>query len=440
MAIQTSDSPSRTWQYLVAALQLATASASSMAQDGDGSQAPSAALKTPLQIEAEEAQQRATIAESQFKEEKAKKDLAELNDLKSDFTPPPVGITTKDNAGYYGELLSFVTLEKSAMIFVESIPKQQIGRVIVSSDFNMTSVAALWHFTDNKFKAFEEDFPKLFATPFDDEQLKLASFIGPALAALGSAAELAAFFKVKQEISGRSITPSSEALKSLVVKHLKLRCDNGNCFKPVLPEFVVKIDPNLVKRIENLKEAEKAATKRRKAEINRVKNRYKIDLTKIDVQLAEVKKDLETQPDNAKLKKRKQQLETFKPWWGESAAAYEEVTSEFTSFMSRLEKVPEGANQSALEQLFLYSSVIIDDSTKILVAKAVSQGADMETSSGVFRRTKISFVGGSAAVFFLSDLDGNILLTDVIPTVASRSFTTRIESESAKRVPIELPK
>ena len=397
--------------------------------------------KTPLQIAAEEAELRAKIAESQLKEAESKKNLEELGLVDSDFEPEKAGVTAKDKAGYYGTLLSFSTLESAAEAFVTAMKNAKVPTttekngvetkrsVVVTSDYEFSKGGTLWHLAEGKFSDFKEDFVVPFpALPNRNQQEFLSAAIPVITASLGAVSELASFFRVKRELSGREVAPSTESLVALVTKKLK-----AAGYKPVLPQLVVKYDTALAQRIDGVRALEKAAEDRKAQRKRDLAQKHNIDIDKVSEEIADLKKKLKDDPNNTQLQARLRLVEDYQTWWNKNSGQLSTVKGAFRSFMVRLETVPEKATQAPIELLYAYEA-LVNDNALILLAQAVSQGADVETSSGTLRKTKISYVGGSASLFYLSDVRGDILLADVIPMVASKSFTGRIETQPTQRV------
>lgn len=424
--------------------------------------------QSPLALEEEEAKQRAEIAKAELEEAKARKELSEL-DLASNFVPAEAGITTKETASYYGELISFVTLEKAAELFVDSLNpyisdpnnSKPITKIIVSSDISIVDVAALWHLANSKFNLFKNAFPIPFKYQFVAPEGKkwcggkpageaesradanALAGVGLVTATLTAASQLAAFFKLKQELSGHTVNASSEALKAYVAK--KLKSKEGYDLTPIFPELVIKVSTDLSDSIDHLRDLENEAAERKNEKIREVKSNCGVEIAKINERIKEAEEKLKsskTSGDKAYWKDQKEKLDKINSWWLENQKELDQVTDEFHKFMARLESVPEGADLSGLEKLFLYDS-IVDNETWLLIVKALSQGASLQTTSGALRRSKMSFVGGSASMFLLADLNGNVIATDVIPTVASETFTTSFTKSigigTARQVPKEAP-
>ncbi len=342
-------------------------------------------------------------------------------------------VTVDDKAGYFAELMAYSTLSDSACSIDEMLQKEVKGKtVVVTAQVDLSQQAALWELVHLKLGRFQDDFDYLISQfdkqgepvkkEFQPESVGAAAITLTSL--LGAASDIAAFFRVDRELKGRDVTLSERALVADVAGQLEAE-------EVLVPDLAVAGDRPLVHQIERAQE--------RKAEIA-------VRLDAISTRLAATEVDREQKKTEwEKLKKEKasadqvaQAKKAFEAAGGtveklkRRETRFETVITAFDSFMNALGTAPAAGGKSPLEMVAAVDLVRGNENALLLYLDIASQGAELHISKSAWRSGRVSYIGGSVAVFFLVDQKGLVKMAGSMPRSATSSFEGR---EGSQKLP-----
>lgn len=293
-------------------------------------------------------------------------------------------VSLAESAGYYAEVLAYKTLTASAEAITQQAKPHIQGRTVILVDEHETGkAAALWELIYSQLERFDKSFDALLAKyrPPEVEKEFVAAVGLPLLAALpsllGAAADVASFFRVNRKLTGRKVELSNEALLAETARVLQ---DKGH--QVVLPDLKMGGPGKLMRLLAQVR------TKFHDADV--LRNEIKADEEK----------------------------------WKKAAADFK-LLDAFDAFAAKLTAAPAGGAASPLESVATIDWMREDPDARLLYVKVVSQGGDVETTEGTFRKGKITFLAGTVVVFFLLDGNGVLLASG---TVAKRE-TERFKSD-----------
>lgn len=373
----------------------------------------------------------------------ALKAIAEANQAAFTASLPSTETTGKagdvsigDGAGYYGELLAYYTLSLGAEDISDRVAKNVEDKtVIVTDQQDLSEQAALWEVIQLKTQHFQDEFDRLNErfdkdgepTGLDTESLTATAVTLTAL--LGSAADIAAFFKVDREIKNRTVTLSERALVAEVARLLEAG-------EVLLPDLALQGDRELINqlnaaqdqkrneietRLEAIQNKLVTATKKRDGLKTRWEKLKADKAPKADIEAAKKSLDAE-QATVTELTNRK--------------TRFESVITAFNAFFNALTTAPAEGAKSPLETVAVVDLVRAHSEALLLYVDVPSQGAEIHVAEGVFK-SQISYVGGSVAVYFLVDQKGKVLAAGSLPYNESASFKGK---EGSQTLPMVVPR
>ncbi len=357
----------------------------------------------------------------------------------TDTTGKEGNVTVDDKAGYYAELMAYSTLFASAAEIGNSLaPKTQGKTVVVTDQTDLSQQAALWEVIHLKISRFQDDFDHLVKRFDKDGRLKSGlQEEGVAAAAtiltslLGAASDIAAFFRVDRELKGRTITLSERALVAEVARHLTAK-------KILVPDLAVAGDRPLIHQLN--------AAQDKKGEIVTL-------LEAARPQLAQATQDRDEKKERwEKLKKDKApaaQIEEAKKAfdaaaikvadWTRRVTRFETVIAAFDTFVNALSTAPAAGAKTPLETVAVVDLVRGDENSLLLYLDIASQGAEIHITKSAWRSGRVSYIGGSVAVFFLVNQKGEVQAAAALPRSAAASFKGKEGSEILPSITPSLP-
>ncbi len=348
----------------------------------------------------------------------------------TDATGKEGDVTVDDKAGYYAELMSYSTLTASAAEIGEALKSDIEGKTVVVTDqTDLPQQAALWEVIHLKVSRFQDDFDHLVERFDENAQLKsgvrtesVAVTATILTSLLGAASDIAAFFRVDREIKGRDITLSERALVAEVARHLTAE-------KIKIPDLAVAGDRPLIHQLN--------AAQTKKGEIV-------VRLEAARPQLARATQDRDQKKAIwEKLKKDKapaEEIEGAKKAFDSAAATvvewtrkvtrFETVITAFDAFVNALSTAPTAGAKTPLETVAVVDLVRGDENALLLYLDIPSQGAEIHITKSAWRSGRVSYIGGSVAVFFLVNQKGEVLAAASLPRSAAASFQGKKGSDT----------
>jgi hypothetical protein len=112
-----------------------------------------------------------------------------------------------------------------------------------------------------------------------------------------------------------------------------------------------------------------------------------------------------------------------------------EIDAALAAFDALVKAVTEGAEgkPSPLEAVALVDAVKSDPAARLLLLDVASQGGEIHVSRSVWS-TRLTYVGGAVATFFLTDQDGTLEKTGTVARAAAESAPAR-EAATRLRLP-----
>jgi hypothetical protein len=381
------------------------ASGASYPQAADGEQPPAEPPKDPAVL-AREKERDLAVLEKEIAEAKQAEAAAEAPDST---TKGKEGTVTlgETKAGYFAEVLAYKTLTGAARDIAAKVSCDADRRVLITDQLDLSQTASLWNLLDLKVRQQELVLDNLDRT-HDDKGEKLtesaALTILPAL--LGAAADVASFFKTNQELYARTFTLNNQALIAEVSGALLAK----NC-GVALPGLDISSTGNLRERISKLFD-QKRALQEKLSSIGKAHQERMDKLEGNDKAVAAVRQQ----------------------WLGIS----EKFAAAFKTFDALMETIltPSEADQkSPLEVVALIDSIRAKkDNPLLLFASIVSQGGDVEITTSVWTGGRVSFIGGSVTVFFVTDSKGNLQASDTLPQFQRALYNVRTGVETLREL------
>jgi hypothetical protein len=411
-----------------------------MAQTTD--QPPKNPIDQALQQEVDRAKLQASLAEEQQKKAEAERKELEAQLPKATAKGTEGSVTVGGGAGYYAELLAYSTLQSASKIVVGRIRDKVAGKTVILTDqFDMAANDTLWQSISLKLDDFDDLFTKLkqrypidLARPLDTKTLETpaALLVGPAI--LGAAADIAAFFRVSREITGRTVTLSSRALVADVASHLAPACGGV-----VIPALRVGAANSLVQRLRSLqKQSHEAAARRDKVRVQLKADQANLDrvntrLTAKRAELEKLTKEKPGQEETKAVQKAVEDLETelLQPAnlvtrWTRISDELDKAVQAFDAFEGTLLSRPAGSGLSPIETVAAVDQIRdLGDKGEVLYVGIASQGAEIEITKSAWTSGRISYVGGSVVTFFLISGGGAYLASGSLPGCRTDSFKGR---------------
>lgn len=404
-------------------------------QDESGEEAPDptvAALERKKKI----AELKKAIAEAEKLELAAKLPTTETKGSDG-------GVTLKEGAGYFAELLAYHALDDAAGEVAKTLgtPAPGARTLLISADLELAKQAQLWEILNSKLGDFKKRFSKLleaYPETYDfAAQESVAGGLTAATAILGAAADIAAFFRSSTEISSRAVSLSERALEALVARPLI-----AAGWQVVDPSFTLAKTTLATELDEAMAKRSEVADRRRTLEGRVQPTLTKLAEKRLELQGAQARlTQLEAAkpPDTQAIQKAREELNSVKQEilifgtregrWNRAAT---EIDGLLTAFDALVKAITEGAEGKAspLEAVALIDVLKGNPAAKILLLDIASQGGEIHVSKSVWR-TRLTYIGGTVVTFFLTDHKGEIHQAGTVSRQAAKST-------SAKDAPSEL--
>ena len=397
--------------------------------DADSAAVTDSDSKLRLEQAKEEAELRADIAEAKKREAEA--EVAEAKAGAGDVKTLDGTVTLGEGAGYFSEILAYESLNQGAKKIADNV-YEAIGagtRTIVLTDrMDIAELSARWNLVDQQLKIIERSFAEAELEFAIDEcdTFSRAAFAAPSMvsASLGAIAEIAGYFRRDIEIKSFKTELSNKALLADVATALLAKNSSTTDLTIIMPSMSYGTGGRIVTALDAL------MVKRNELEIRRktIKEKNKIIV-------AERKKLIASRD---KLKKEKAALEKKKPVDAKAIAAKQAKIKKAEGAVSTIEKdcrvvyaqsaekqipatikaydgvvkalttAPKAGEKAPLEQLSLIDALRTHDDGFYLYLSIVGQGGEVEITKSIWTGGRISYIGGSTSVFFLTDKDGNV--------------------------------
>jgi hypothetical protein len=381
------------------------ASGAAYPQDDNGDDTPPAAPEDPA-ITALKKERDQAVLEKEIAEAEAAKAAAQAPDST---TKGKEGTVTlgETKAGYFAEILAYKTLTGAAADLSAKVNCGEKQRVLITDQMDLSQTASLWNLLDLKVKQQELVFANLDQT-HDDKGRKLTEFAAATVlpALLGAAADVASFFRTNQELYAREFTLNNQALIAEVSGALLAK----KC-AVVLPGLDISGTGNLRERISKLFDEKRA----------------------LQEKLSKIEKAHQERMD--KLKGDAKAVEAVRQQWTEISEQFAEAFKTFDALMETILTPPDADKKSPLEVVALIDSIRAKkDDPLLLFASIVSQGGDVEITTSVWTGGRVSFIGGSVTVFFVTDSKGNLQASDTLPQFQRALYNVRTGVKTLKEL------
>lgn len=350
-------------------------------------------------------------------------------------------VTLKEGAGYYAEVLAYRALGAAAEGVAEAVRERVRGRPVILTDQpDLLAHDGLWRLLDGKLRGFEAQVADIFreyrkpdGRP-NFEVLQSAAVAGALPGVLGAASEVAAFFRVNRELTGRAVRLASSAALAEVAARLP---EAAGVWLPGFPGRAT--DDSLVERLRRLLDSRRELLALRVA----FESRYTSDPTyraTLDQQLATLTAErdrLRSAGDSAALaeveKRRKVVVDERTPVVADQERferiqrRFDPLTTEIAAFAEALTARSAGAAASPLEIVSDVDAVrALGPETLLLHLAIVSQGAEVHVTKTAWTSGHIAYVGGCVLQFLLLDpTTGRLLASGLVPAHRAESFKAR---------------
>lgn len=423
----------------------------------DETEEPAPATNPALQALNDElalAKARAEIAEQKQKQAEAERD-AEKAGLPASETKGLDGkVTVGEGAGYFAEILAYKSLEQAAdQITLEMNKHCESGLPVVLTDqFDLGQTASLWTLITTKLDRIDDVFKRLNKDYEDNGKTRNESPLTLLPTLLGAAADVASFFKVNREIYARTFTINNKALTALVARRLTF----AGC-RVKVPDLDISANGVLYAKFQNLalerqklgekyKEVEEtfkqpvaqlaeliAAITKLEAERKRLKQAdgNESEIAKLDTQIAAAKQEIA-------VKNLEENAEAWQRAKTEFDAAFKAADATFETLSSP----PEKGQKSPLEVVALIDTIKSVCGAHVLYLSIASQGGEVEVTTSIWTGGRVSYIGGSVTVFYVTDLDGGLKAAGTLPQFARGIYGTRggvkglTELDKADKAPV----
>jgi hypothetical protein len=402
---------------------------------------PTTPTPTPTSPEIEEL--RRQVERAELEKKLTEFERAELvAKLPTSQTKGPDGsVTLKDGAGYYAELLAYGTLRTTAAAIAEEVKSKITGKTVVLSDqFDLATNDTLWQLIDSRLTDFDGRLQALIdryqandgsggINVTEVEAVPAAALVAlPAI--LGAASDIAAFFRVNREITGRAVKLSNRALLAEMAKALLAQGP------VVVPSLRVGATGSLVTRLSALQEKRRKVNEIRTAVRKHIApdpvrlEQLTTQLTAKRAELAELRKAGAPAATIQVVTQEAQRIETDRvreatriDRWKRATDEIDPVLQEFTALETTLTSRPAGQAQSPLEAVAGVDVIrSLGGNGKTLLVSIESQGAEIEVTKTAWTSGRISYIGGSVVSFFLLDDKGTLQAAGTIPQHRAASF------------------
>ena len=350
-------------------------------------------------------------------------------------------VTLKEGAGYYAEVLAYQALAEAAEGVAEAVREVVRGRSVVLTDRpDLLAHDGLWRLLEGKLSDFEaqvadvlREYRKPDGRP-NFEVLQSAAVAGALPGVLGAASEVAAFFRVNRELTGRSVKLASSAALAEVAARLP---EAAGIWLPGLPGRAT--DDSLVERLRRLLDSRRELLALREA----FESRYASDPSyraALDQQLATLTAErdrLRSAGDSAALaeveKRREAVVDERTPLVADHERferikkRFDPLTTEIVAFAEALTTRSAGAAAAPLEIVSDVDALRAHGpETLLLYLAIVSQGAEVHVTKTAWTSGHIAYVGGCVLQFLLLDpTTGRLLASGLVPAHRAESFKAR---------------
>jgi hypothetical protein len=383
----------------------------------------------------------AGIEEQKKKRAEAEAAIDALNDPKSDTKGLEGKVTFAGNAGYFSEVLAYKSLSDAAARIALSVAakcESASDPIVVMDQLDLAQVASLWSVVNSKLRfqadaldTLDKSYPKTYP---DVQEAVPALMLLPEI--LGLASEVAAFFKVNRDVFARTITLNSHALTAEVARQLQPVCDVR------IPALHINASGPLQKSLFELQQHRSVLQARLKAfekkfadDVKKV-SKFKTDIAKLESD--KEKLEAAKPQDAAKIAEVTQQLETMQAQLTDCACvngneSWTKVNTDFTAAFKAVDALLEGVTTPPEKgQKSVYEVVAPIDAIKsagsnpkLLFLSILSQGGEMEVTTSVWTGGRISFIGGSVAVFYATGPCGDLLASGTLSQSRRAKYGTR---------------
>lgn len=371
----------------------------------------------------------------------AKRD-ALLTKLPSSETKGASGsVTLGEKTSYFAEQLAYETLADAADEIATAVGKGP-GTMVLTDELDFATKKHLWGLIKGRLESFSVEFNNILdrtKNVQDADDLGAVESVGALLTALpavlGGIADVAAFFKVDQEIRGRDVELNKYAIMAEVARAM-------NDWNVVLPKLNTSKEGALVKLLDEVKALERSAKARRRELEALVKKplaslaEKRKALKALQGELAKLEKA--TNKDNAKIAARNaeidaledeiQPLTNLERVWKGNAADFDALLAAWKEY-EKVITVGSSDKAAPIESLALVDLIEAIDGAHRLHVDIVSDGAEVHITKSIWSSGRISYVGGSVCVFFWVDDKGKIKKSDSISLWKAKSFKARKGSE-----------
>ena len=366
-------------------------------------------------------------------------------------------VTVGEGAGYFAEILAYQTLGRSADAIQDAIGKEiekwsaeaikgaggketdgDTNTVVVTDQLDLSQTTALWEVIDLKIESFEEEFGRVLRTYNDagdrlEQEGVVAATAATLTSFLGAAADIAAFFKVDQEIKNRPVTLDDKALLAEVAQRIV-----GETITVVIPDLAVTGTRALIGELQKAQDLRSQIKDRlnkirtelaKKTAVRDTQGQAHEDAT---IQLARLKTD---KAPAAQIRAAEDAVKAAKRALDRAQAPVRRLTGVVTEFetlitafdtlQTALTTAPTGGGKTPLETVAVVDIVRGTQDALVLYVDVVSSGGEVHITKSVWSSGRISYVGGSVAVYFLVDGAGELKASGSVPLHDASSFKGR---------------
>lgn len=380
-------------------------------------------------------QEQAKQLQAQRDMQEAKKGIIEATKITSKSSDIKGTVTVDDKAGHYAEIMVYGTMIKSAEDFGEQVNKHEefkkkkpVILIIDSLDYATSDVVAinteiqinyfntLVNERYNELKGFEEELK-------DSKKSSPLNVLSISANLISVVADIASFFKTDVDIKGRTVNIDTVALTAAMAKQItKYEVYLANMRSINRDSSLIKVFSDAIVKVGKIQQLE-GYIDRDIAEPLRKAN--KIHIGKISELETEIKKQtaLNTSEANATIEKIKKKIVVEKAKIEKNNIPLNKIIEQFKKDKLAIDTFAEFGkkitNSKEGESSLLVSAVIRSEikrlkATHLLYPRLVSSGGDIFTSKNSFSSGKIGFMGGSVISYILTDLNGRVVMSDVI--------------------------
>ncbi len=379
-----------------------------------------------LEREKEEAVLRADIAEAKKREtlaevEEAKAGAGETDQLEGT-------VTLNEGAGYFSEILAYRSLDGAACNIARKVTSatKDTGKAIVLTDqIEIAELSARWNLVLQQLNVIEQTFQRTGLAFTEDEldsRSRESSAAGSLISAsLSSIADIAGYFREDTELTKFNLALNNKALLAEVsAAILDLKKDAV----VVIPSMSYGTNGVIVSRLDQLLIKRNELEKRRKKikDTNKdVLQKYRVlvaDRSKKKAEKAalEAKKPVDAAAVAAKQAEIKKADEAVKKHEDDKAFMYAQsaekkipaVIKLYDDLVKALTTAPKSGEKAPLERLAQLDLLRAYPDAFFLYVSIVGQGGEVQVTNSIWTGGRISYIGGSTSVFFLTDKDGRV--------------------------------